>query len=65
MYLTILDEVYEDMDILNDHVVVYLKKTLVPTILVHTISKNENKILSLDEIGEIKPRLNKVIKYIL
>lgn len=50
------------MDILNDHVVVYLKKTLVPCVLVHTISKNENKILSLNDIGEIKPRLNKVKK---
>lgn len=48
------------MDILNNHVVVYLKKTLVPSVLVHTISKNENKIISLSEIGEIKPRLNKV-----
>ncbi len=50
------------MDILNDHVVVYLKKTLVPSVLVHTISKNETKILSLENIGEIKPRLNKVTK---
>ena len=48
------------MDIMNDHVVVYLKKTLRPSVLVHTISKNENKILLLDDIGEIKPRLNKV-----
>jgi len=50
------------MDILNDHVVVYLKKILVPSVLVHTISKNETKILSLENIGEIKPRLNKVTK---
>ncbi len=53
------------MDILNDYVVVYLKKNFSPSILIHNISKGENKILSLDEIGELKPRLNKVILIIL
>ena len=51
---------FEDMDILNEYVVVYLKKNLIPSVLIHNISKNENKILSLEEVGELKPRLNKV-----
>lgn len=52
------------MDILNDHVVVYLKKNFSPAVLVHNISKKENKILSLQEIGELKPRLNKVYEFL-
>lgn len=58
-----LDEVFEDMDILNDYVVVYLKKCLIPTVLVHNITKKENKIIQMQEVGELKPRLNKVNKY--
>jgi 5-methylcytosine-specific restriction endonuclease McrBC regulatory subunit McrC len=50
------------MDIFEDYVVVYLKKRLIPTVLIHDIKKKENKLVSLDAVGEFKPRVNKVFK---
>ena len=46
----------------KDYVVVYMKKNLVPTILIHEIKKKENKLISMDAVGEIIPRVNKVKK---
>jgi hypothetical protein len=48
------------MDIFEDYVVVYMKKRLIPTILIHDIKKKEKTKISLDSIGELKPRVNKV-----
>ena len=48
------------MDILNDNVIIYLRKNLIPAIIIHNITKKSNTLVKLDEIGELKPRLNKV-----
>jgi protease II len=54
------DEYFEDMDIFKDYLIIYLKKSLVPYILLHNIKTGENSRHRIGEPGEVQPCLNKV-----